>query len=215
MAAMVMATAWIPLACTQPPDPKLTVLHQQIDELTQVNRRLEGELLVRDGEIAQFEQQIETLQALGPDRLDGLFVVQRIELASLTGGADYDGVPGDDGVTVFLRPLDADGHVLKAAGEIIVDLLDTTVPGEPKSLARYVTNEPAELRKLWHGGFMTDHYTIRCPWAPATALPASREVDVKVTFYDFLTGRRFTAMESVKIEVAESAVGSAAAARDG
>lgn len=148
-------------------------------------------------------EQVEKLQDLGPDRLDSLFVVDRIELASLTGGAEYDDLPGDDGVTVYLRPLDADGHVLKAAGEITIELLDTNEPGAPKSLGLYVHNEPQQLRKLWHGGFLTNHYSIKCPWDPAIGPPVNREVTVKATFYDFLTGRRRTATRVVQVALPE------------
>jgi hypothetical protein len=185
--------------CDTPPDERLTVLRQKADELAQENARLERQELAQQARINDLQQQVETLQALGPGRLDSLFVVERIELASLTGGADYDGLPGDDGVTVYVRPLDADGHVLKAAGEITIELLDTNVPGDPKTLGLYVHNELQQLRKLWHGGFLTDHYSIRCPWDPAIGPPTNREVTIKATFYDFLTGRRRTATKVVEV----------------
>jgi hypothetical protein len=112
-------------------------------DVRQETSQLEQQLLTRDRRIADFEQQVETLQGLGPDRVKALFVVDRIELASLTGGADYDDIPGDDGVTVYLRPLDADGHILKAAGEIIIELLDVSVPGQPRPGIRRSARRPA------------------------------------------------------------------------
>lgn len=191
-------------ACNGPPDDRLRTCQQKVDALTQETAQLEQELLARDGRIAQLRQQVENLQELGPDRLKAMFVVDRIELASLTGGADYDGLPGDDGVTVYLRPLDADGHVLKAAGEIIIELLDTNLPGTPRSLGQYVCNDPAELRRLWHGRFLTDHYTIRCPWDPVIGPPTHRQVEVKATFNDFLTGKRLTTIKTVRVDLPEA-----------
>lgn len=185
--------------CNGPARDRLRTLQQTVDELTQENARLQRQGLAQEAQIADLEAQVETLQGLGPDRLDSLFVVARIELASLTGGAEYDDIPGDDGVTVYLRPLDADGHVLKAAGEITVELLDTNEPGAPKSLGLYVHNDAHQLRKLWHGGFLTNHYSIKCPWDPAVGPPTNREVTVKATFYDFLTGKRCTATRVVQI----------------
>lgn len=192
------ATAFL-VGCQQPPNELIKTLQQKADRLQTENQRLERQLLERDGRIADLRDQMATLQALGPDRLANLFVVDRIELVSLTGGADYDGLPGDDGVTVYLRPLDVDGNTLKAAGEIIVELLDTSVPGSPRSLGQYIHNDPQQLRKLWFSGMWTNHYTIKCAWSPDTGRPTSREVLVKVNFTDFLTGKRFTAAKLVQV----------------
>ncbi len=179
----------------------LTSVQQERDALQQENAGLKREILARDTKVAEMQAQVDTLMNLGPNRLDALFSAERIKFAKLTGGADYDGLPGDDGVTVYLQPLDADGDVLKAAGEIIVELLDTSVPGSPRSLGRYVHNDPAQLRKLWHGGFLTDHYTVKCPWSPDSGPPSAGEVLVQATFYDYLTGKRLTAAELVKVEL--------------
>jgi hypothetical protein len=191
------------VGCTAPTDERVRTLGQQVDALNQENARLERQGLALQAHIADLRAQVETLQSLGPDRLDSLFVVDRITLASLTGGADYDDIPGDDGVTVYLRPLDAEGHVLKAAGEITVELLDTNEPGAPRSLGLYVHNEPQQLRKLWHSGFLTNHYTIKCPWDPAVGRPTDPEVTIKATFYDFLTGKRCTATKVVEVTLSD------------
>jgi hypothetical protein len=200
LAALGLGTAAVLIAAVGcAPDPQLRVLRQKVDALEVENDRLETELLARGADIADLEAQVAKLLELGPARLEKLFVVDRIELVSRTGGADYDGQMGDDGVTVYLRPLDADGHVLKAAGEITIELLDTNDPGSPRSLGLYVHNDPEQLRRLWHGGFLTNHYTIKCPWDPAIGPPANREVTIKATFYDFLTGRRCTATTEVEV----------------
>ncbi|HUU85749.1 MAG TPA: cell division protein ZapB [Phycisphaerae bacterium] len=199
---MALALAGIASAgCDGRPDDRVRTLQQRVDELVQDNARLERESLDRQAKIADLQAQVETLQDLGPDRLNNLFVVDRIELASLTGGAEYDDVPGDDGVTVYLRPVDADGHVLKAAGEITIELLDANAPGAPKSLGLYVHNEKQQLRKLWHGGLLTNHYTIKCPWDPTIGPPTNREVTIKAIFYDFLTGKRCTSTKVVKVSL--------------
>ncbi len=185
--------------CQLGPDPRLKTVSQRADKLAVENERLEQELLDRDARLTQCTEQVAALQNLGPVQLDRLFVVDRIELVSRTGGAEYDDAPGDDGVTVYLRPLDAEGHVLKAAGEITIELVDTNTPGSPRSLGLYVHNDSQQLRRLWHGGFLTDHYTIKCPWDPAIGPPAHREVTIKATFYDFLTAKRLTATTVVQV----------------
>ena len=89
----------------------------------------------------------------------------------------------------------------ETAGEITIELLDTSQPGAPRSLGLYVHNDPQQLRRLWYGGFWSDHYTIKCPWDPAVGPPSQREVTIKVTFTDFLTGKQFTATKVVEVSL--------------
>jgi hypothetical protein len=181
------------------------ILAQKVDALTDENAKLSRELAERDGAIASLQVQVDNLLELGPGRLDHLFAVERIELVRLTGGADYDGKPGDDGITVYLRPVDAQGDALKAAGEIRIQLLDLTDLGRPRELGLYVINDPGQLRTIWHSGLLTDHYTIQCPWRPGGGPPANREVTIRATFLDWLSGREFTAQKVVRVSVVDSA----------
>ena len=108
-------------------------------------------------------------------------------------------MPGDDGVTVYLRPRDADGDVVKAPGRISIQLLDNTNLRTPRVLALKVFDDPEELRKLWHGRFATNHYTLKCPFPPEVELPTSRRVTVSAEFTDYLTGATLTAVKEVSI----------------
>jgi hypothetical protein len=179
------------------------ILAQKVDALTDENAKLSRQLAERDGAIESLQVQVDNLIDLGPGRLDHLFTVDRIELVRLTGGADYDGKPGDDGITVYLRPVDAQGDALKAAGEIRIQLLDLTDPGQPRALGLYVINDPGQLRAAWHSGLLTDHYTIKCPWRPGAGPPANREVTIRATFLDWLSGREFTAQKVVHVSVVD------------
>ena len=162
-------------------------------------RRLERTVAQRDGTIARLHQQIQHLQGFGPDQPATLFAPIRLEIASLSGGADYDGKPGDDGVTVHLRPRDADGDVVKSPGRITIQLLDHTNRSTPRVLGACVFDEPDELRKRWHGRFGTQHYTLKCPFQAGVELPASRKVVVNAELVDYLTGRTLTAVKEVAI----------------
>ena len=174
---------------------KLDQVQLEKQSLTRQNQDLEDTVKAQ-------ERRIQDLMGFNPGTPDTLFAVARIELASLTGGADFDGQPGDDGIVVYLRPLDADGHVIKAAGEITVKLVDNNGPGAPRLLGRYVIDDPEELRRAWHGRFMTDHYTIKCPWNPTPqGKPQGLEVEIKVTFLDWRTGRSFTAHKVVEVSL--------------
>ncbi len=169
------------------------------ESLRRQNEGLERDVTDRDGTIARLRRQVEDLQDFGADRPVDLFAPVKLEIASLTGGADYDDTPGDDGVTVYLRPRDGDGDVVKVPGRIQVQLLDNTNLAAPRVLQVCVVDEPDKLGRLWHGRFLTDHYTIKCEFPADVVLPASRRVTVSAEFTDYLTGTTLRAVKEVSI----------------
>ncbi|MFH0979967.1 MAG: hypothetical protein V2A79_00325 [Planctomycetota bacterium] len=195
-----LLVAGLAAGCFPPRKPVWVIdLEKQVGQLSYENEVLGRDLAERDAKIAALRVRLAECLDLPTDLLSRLFTVHQLQIGKLTGGADYDGKPGDDGVTVYLRPLDRDGDPIKAAGEIEVFLYDLTQPGQPRELGHYVVNEPVRLSKSWYSGWMTNHYTIKCEWPPGVELPASREVQVRATFLDWLTGEKFVATEMVKV----------------
>lgn len=174
-------------------------LIQQRDALRGDKERLERVVAQRDGTVTRLHEQIENLQSFGPDQPADLFAPAKIEIASLSGGADYDSQPGDDGVTVYLRPRDADGDVVKVPGRITIQLLDNVNLASPRLLGVYVFDDPKMLRGLWHGRFGTNHYTLKCRFPPGTKPPPPRRVTVSTEFVDYLTGTTLTAVKEVVV----------------
>ncbi|MCK4659434.1 MAG: hypothetical protein KAV82_07920 [Phycisphaerae bacterium] len=192
--------AGLVIGCLPPPKSVYVIeLEQQVGQLTYENEEMGRRIAERDGKIEALRMRLAEVQDLPTDLLSKLFTTRRLTIGKLTGGADYDDRPGDDGITVYLAPLDRDGDPVKAAGEIEVFLYDLTVPGQPRELGHYVINEPARLREAWYSGWMTNHYTIKCEWPPGVEPPASREVQVRATFLDWLTGEKFVATKLVKV----------------
>lgn len=173
------------------------------DALRRDKGRLERTVAERDATIASLKQQAETLKGFGPDRKADLFAPVKLEIASLSGGADYDGKPGDDGITVYLRPRDADGDVVKVPGRMKVQLVDNTNIGSPRVLGVYVFDDLNEARKTWHGKFGTQHFTLQCPFRSNVELPKSRRVLVSAEFLDLLTGATLTASKEVGFSIPE------------
>ena len=161
--------------------------------------RLRRELDDRNVRIARLDQRVEALVQLGPDRPAGLFAPVKIEIVSRSGGVDLDGKPGDDGVTVYIRPIDADGDPVKVPGAIRVQLLDSSVLGEPRVLGLCVFDDPQELRRMWYSKFGTNHYTAKCRFVPGQQPPKTGRVLVTVEFTDYLTGKTFTATKEVDV----------------
>ncbi len=167
------------------------------EALRRSKAQLERTVSQREGAIALLQRQVETLQGFGPARPAAAFAPVRIEIASLSGGADYDGRPGDDGVTVHVRLVDADGDRVKAPGRLSVQLVDNSQLDAPRVIGVYRFEDLSALRKAWHGRFATYHYSLRCPFPPGVALPATNRLDVRVEFVDFLTGVTLTAQKEV------------------
>ena len=145
----------------------------------------------------QAHQQVEGLLALGDKRLEKLYLVQRLRLGSGTGGADLDGKPGDEGVKVFLEPIDQHGSVLKAPGAVTIQLYDLAAAAKENLLAEY-RFDLDETAGHWHSGFLAYHYRFTCRWKAAP--PKHDEVTVRVEFLDYLTGTKHTAQKLCKIE---------------
>lgn len=141
--------------------------------------------------IDELHHQLDVARAIDPDLLRRTYYPVRIEIDPLSGGQDWDGQPGDDGIVVYLRPLDGDGDAVKAAGEVRVQLFDLqNAPDAPTLIGEYYFGVD-ELRRHWYGKLLTYHYALRCPWRAGP--PAHREITVRVTFVDYLLKRTMTA----------------------
>ena len=185
--------------CGSPGERARLVKESQV--LRVENETLERGIAQRDGTIALLHKQIRDLQGFGPDRPVDIFAPVKAEIVSRSGGADYDGEPGDDGITVYLRLLDADGDAVKVPGRITVQLLDNTDLSSPRLLGLFQFDSVDRLRKAWYGKFGTQHYSLKCPFPYGVKPP--RRVDVKVEFVDYLTGRTLAANKEVTISYAE------------
>ena len=171
------------------------------ENLRRRSEGLERTIAQRDATVARLHQQIRNLQAFPPDQPADLFTPVKIEIVSRSGGADYDDRPGDDGVTVYLQPIDADGDAVKVPGRITVQLLDNANLDAPRVIKVYRFSDPFNLRRLWFGKLGSDHYSLKCPFPRGTRIP--RQVLVNVEFVDYLTGRTLTAVREVTVAPGE------------
>lgn len=183
---------------------KRAELQQEISRLEEKNRRLARVVAERDETVSAMKRQVADLQTLGSDRPVALFAPARIEIVSRSGGTDFDGMPGDDGVTVYVRPVDGEGDAVKSPGRIRLQVLDTSVVGEPRVLAVCRVESEEELRKTWHGRFGTNHFTVRCPFETGVTAPAAGKVTAVVDFLDYLSGATLTATRELAVKPART-----------
>jgi hypothetical protein len=97
---------------------------------------------------------------------------------------------------VYLKPIDRDGHTLKAAGAVTVQLFDLS-EGAARNLLERHDFSVAQAAGHW-SGFLASHYRFDCRWKAGP--PTAKELTVRVTFTDYLTGRTFTAQKVVTID---------------
>ncbi|MGD8452152.1 MAG: hypothetical protein PVJ57_10070 [Phycisphaerae bacterium] len=145
------------------------------------------------------EQRLDDVRAIKPSDLEKIFYPEKIEICSLSGGYDADGQPGDDGVVVYLRPLDREGDALKVAGEIRVQLYDLAAPPPANLLGEY-TIPVEQARELWYGKLLTYHYKVMCPWLRTP--PEHPEITIRAMFVDYLTQRVLSTQQTCTVKLA-------------
>jgi len=173
------------------------LLMQKNRQLQDENAMLNRQLVSNEERTRALQQRVDTLTGFSTGQPVGLFSPTKLRFASLSGGADYDGEAGDDGITAYVQPVDSDGEVVKAAGRLKVQLLDNSDLANPRLLGTYAISDSDELRKSWYGRFGSRHYTLKCPFPAGASLPASGKINVAAEFVDFKTGRTLTASEEM------------------
>lgn len=164
-------------------------LKQQLADTQEANRRLQGDLA--------------RLRNQSPESAQDLIAPESIQLEALSGGYDRDGAPGDDGIVLYIQPLDRDGSVVKAAGTIDVRLLDLARPDGASEIGSYHF-DVEQTRQMWYGRMWTHHFTAYCPFHDGK-VPSTGDVTALVTFTDLLTGKALRAQAAYKVKVPASA----------
>jgi hypothetical protein len=137
------------------------------------------------------------VQTLPQDRTDRLFTAHGITLGRLTGGVDLDPArTGDEGIKVYVVPVDQTGDELKAAGSFVVELFDLGKP-EDNLVGRWEFT-PEQAKANWFGGALLYEYVLTCPWQRR---PEHSELTLRVTFRDELTGREFTVQKVISVKL--------------
>ena len=173
-------------------------LRNEIIALREQLRQKDNELVAQRASLDEVARQLAVARSISEDDLKRVFYPERLVIDRLSGGADYDGKPGDDGVTVYLKPVDPAGDVIKVAGDIRIQLYDLAAPAGKNLIGEYVVPVD-QVGKLWQGKLWTNHYTIRCPWPAAP--PEHTEITMRATFVDYLTKRVVSAQSTCQVKL--------------
>lgn len=161
-------------------------------------RQLQEEVAAKEQANALLKSQVARQLRVEPEKLEKLVVPVKIELERQSGGYDEDGEPGDDGIILYIQPIDRQGDVIKAAGSIKVTLLDLANPPDQYVVGEYVF-DANKTRELWYGRMWTHHYTVRTPWYKGRP-PRHNKITARVVFTDLLTGKDLEAQGVFEIK---------------
>lgn len=182
-----------PLACKSPPPSKRITEAQSLEDKIIVQQQT---ITQRDRQIAEQSSLIQELRNLKDDRsVEKLYHVERIQVERLSGPYDDDRDGVSEGIVTYLSLFDQDSEACKAAGSATVRLLD--LASKPPQTIAEASWTPAEIRPLWYGRFMTQHYTLRIPWPDQFKAHPPTKLTILAQFTDLLTGRTFEAQQQV------------------
>ncbi len=129
--------------------------------------------------------------------VEDLYHVVDVQLTRYTGLYDEDADGQVDQLRVYLRPVDADGDVVKAAGHLTVQLWDLSGKENSEALLSEWKISSEDLRKEWFASLITINYRFRFPLQAKWSDP-TLSLTVRILFKDYLTGEELTSQMPVK-----------------
>jgi hypothetical protein len=182
------------------PSAANTELRKQNQSLSEEVKRLKTEQAGAQQVIQGLRDTKGTLPTLPTTRLSRLFTTQGIQFGRLTGGADIDpNKPGDEGLSVYVFPVDQMGQKLKAAGTFDIEAFDLADSAKP-SIGKWHLNLD-QAKAGWYSTLLEYTYGFTLPWQ---TVPKHRDITLNVTFFDELTQTPFTAQKLVQITLPTS-----------
>jgi hypothetical protein len=136
----------------------------------------------------QLKEQLETLMGIDkPARIEALSTLASIELTNRSGLYDKNNDGKKEMLIVYLKPIDDMGDVVKAAGEVEIQLWNLNAKPQ-ESLLKEWAIEPKELKKDWSGSLLTCYYKM--PFDVNSVLTGKeKDLTLKAQFTDYLTGK--------------------------
>jgi hypothetical protein len=165
-------------------------LHDESDSLKQT---IAGDQRV----IAGMRDNMPSVPVLPSERLDKLFVTRGLKIGRYTAGFDTDpNTPGDEGIKIYVVPIDASGQAIKAAGSFTIEAFDLAQVDTP--LIGHWSFDVDQSKKDWYGTLMDYTYAFQLPWQK---LPLHPDITLRVAFRDELTQVLFTEQTVVKVRL--------------
>ena len=176
---------------------KKSPLAEQIQQLKQEKTELTRQIERSENENEQLQKQILVLSGLPEEaKAENLYRLQRIKVTRYTNFYDKDKDGEKEKLIVYIQPLDEEGDIVKATGDVDVQLWDLNKEANQALLGQWHVT-PDQLKKLWFATLITINY--RLTFDVADKIENIQEpLTVKVTFTDYLTGKVFKEQKVIK-----------------
>lgn len=172
-------------------------LAEKVDKLSQEKRELMRHIEHIESRNNDLQKQINTLHGLKDDvKLKDLCDLQSVRITKYTNLFDKDKNGTKETLIVYLQPVDQDGDIIKAPGDVHVQLLDLDKDKEPALLGKWHIT-PSKLRKLWFNALLKTHYRLTFDVSEKVKT-FEKPLTVTVTFTDYLTGKVFEEQKLIK-----------------
>ena len=144
----------------------------------------------------QLKQQNETLSMLpGDKRAESLYRIERVDIGRFTKIYDEDNGTKKS-LVVYVQPVDETGDTVKAAGSAEVQLWDLNKPESQAMIGQWKV-EPNDIKKQWFDTIAMTGYRLTFDVTGKVA-KADKQLTVKMTFTDYLSGRVFSEQKTIK-----------------
>ncbi|MHC4693543.1 MAG: hypothetical protein ACYS67_12445 [Planctomycetota bacterium] len=172
-------------------------LAEKVDKLSREKRELMSHIEHIESTNKNLQKQITTLHGLKDDvKLKDLCDIQSVRITKHTNFFDKDKDGKKETLIVYIQPIDQDGDIIKAPGDIHVQLLDLDKDKDPTLLGKWHIT-PSKLRKLWFNSLLKTHYRITFDVSDKVENP-DKSLTVTATFTDYITGKVFEEQRLIK-----------------
>jgi hypothetical protein len=160
----------------------------------QMSLKLQVEQLQKENE--QLKNQAETLAMLpGEKRAEALYRVERVDIGRFTNIYE-EGNDLKKALVVYVQPVDETGDVIKAAGKVEIQLWDLNKPESQAMIGQWKV-EPNEIKREWFDSIAMTGYRLTFD-VTGKVDKADKQLTVKMSFTDYLSGRVFSEQKTVK-----------------
>jgi len=166
------------------------------ETLRQQNEELKKQLEICKAQNAEQQNQISTLTATGKASTEDIYDLKKVELTKYTNFYDHDKDGKKEKLIVYLKPTDSQGDLIKAAGEVNIQLWDLNQPEASALLAQWDIAAD-KLGENWFSALLGTNYRFAFDITEKVT-DFSKPLTVKTTFKDRLSGKTFSSQKVIE-----------------
>jgi len=164
--------------------------------LQQQNAELKKQIDSYKTENAEFQKRLSTLTVTGKADTKDIYDLKKVELTKYTNFYDHDKDGKKEKLIAYLKPTDSQGDIIKAAGEVNIQLWDLNQNDSAALLMQW--NIPADkLGEKWFSAILGTNYRFAFDITDKVK-DFSKPLTVKATFKDRLSGKTFFSQKVIE-----------------